>query len=274
MAAPESLNKIGLIAGYGHFPLELARALQVQGKEVHVVAAREETSPDIEKLTASTCWLHVGQIGGMIKVFKRAGVEQVVMAGKVRKLHLFRNFRPDLTAMKGLMRLKDRRDDSILNTIADLLAESGLILIDQTLYAGDMLAGTGHLAGPAIKNRHADIMFGFEQAKGVAGLDIGQTVVVQDQAVLAVEAIEGTDEAIKRGGSMGSGKATVIKVAKPDQDFRFDVPAVGPDTLEIMKDSGCTLLAIEAGKTLMIERRRFFELAGKYNISVFGIAAQ
>ncbi len=268
------MNKIGLIAGYGNFPLELAKALQVQGKEVHVVAAREETSPDIEKLTASTCWLHVGQIGGMIKAFKRAGVEQVVMAGKVRKLHLFRNFRPDLTAMKGLMRLKDRRDDSILNTIADLLADSGLTLIDQTLYAGDMLAGTGHLAGPVPKNRYADITFGFEQAKAIAGLDIGQTVIVQDQAVLAVEAIEGTDEAIKRGGSMGSGKAAVIKVAKPDQDLRFDVPAVGPDTLEIMNVSGCTLLAIEAGKTLMIERQRFFELAGKYKISVFGIAAQ
>jgi len=267
------LNKIGLIAGYGHFPLELAATLQSQGKEVHVVAAREETSPDIENLTASTCWLHVGQIGGMIKAFKRAGVEQVVMAGKVRKLHLFRNFRPDMTAMKGLMRLKDRRDDSILHTIADLLAESGLTLIDQTLYAGDMLAGSGHLAGPAVKNRHADIQFGFEQAKGIAGLDIGQTVVVQDQAVLAVEAIEGTDEAIKRGGSMGNGKAVVVKVAKPNQDLRFDVPAVGPDTLEIMRESGCSLLAVEAGKTLMIERQRFFELAGTYRISVFGIAA-
>jgi len=268
------LNKIGLIAGYGHFPLELATALQAQGKEVHVVAAREETSPDIEKLTASTCWLHVGQIGGMIKAFKRAGVEQVVMAGKVRKLHLFRNFRPDMTAMKGLMRLKDRRDDSIMNTIAELLAESGLVLIDQTLYAGDMLAGTGHLAGPGVKKRHADIQFGFEQAKGIAGLDIGQTVVVQEQAVLAVEAIEGTDEAIKRGGSMGNGKAAVIKVAKPNQDLRFDVPAVGPDTLETMHDSGCTLLVVEAEKTLMIERQRFFELAEKYRISVFGIAAQ
>ncbi|MFQ5345361.1 MAG: LpxI family protein [Mariprofundus sp.] len=268
------MNKIGLIAGYGHFPLELATALQSQGKEVHVVAAREEASPEIEKFTASTCWLHVGQIGGMIKAFKRAGVKQVVMAGKVRKLHLFRNFRPDLTAMKGLMRLKDRRDDSILNTIAELLAESGLTLIDQTLYAGDMLAGAGLLAGPTLKSRHADIQFGFEQAKGIAGMDIGQTVVVQDQAVLAVEAIEGTDEAIKRGGSMGNGKAMVIKVAKPNQDLRFDVPAVGPDTLEVMNDSGCSLLAIETGKTLMIERQRFFDLAEKYKISVFGITAQ
>jgi len=268
------LHKIGLIAGYGHFPLELAAALQAQGKEVHVVAAREETFPEIENVTASTCWLHVGQIGGMIKAFKRAGVEQVVMAGKVRKLHLFRNFRPDLTAMKGLMRLKDRRDDSILNTIADLLAEAGLTLIDQTLYVGEMLAASGHLAGPVAKKRNADIVFGFEQAKGIAGLDIGQTVVVQDQAVLAVEAIEGTDEAIKRGGELGSGKSAVVKVAKPNQDLRFDVPAVGPDTLEVMHASGCTLLVIEAGLTLIIERQRFLQLAEQYAISVYGASAQ
>ncbi len=266
------MNKIGLIAGYGHFPLELAESLNHAGFEVHAVAAREEASPDIENLVASTCWLHVGQVGGMIKAFNHAGVEQVVMAGKVRKLHLFRNFKPDLTAMKGLMRLKDRRDDSILNTIADLLHESGLTLIDQTLYAGDMLVGDGHLAGPSVKKQAADIEFGFSQAKSIAGLDIGQTIVVQNQAVLAVEAIEGTDEAIKRGGALGSGKATVIKVAKPEQDFRFDVPVVGPDTLESMKKFGCNLLAVEAGKTLVIERVRFLELADQYGISVYGYA--
>ncbi|TLS67272.1 LpxI family protein [Mariprofundus erugo] len=264
-------RRIGLIAGYGHFPLELAQALAEAGFEVHTVAAKEETSKEIEALTASTCWLHVGQIGGMIKAFKKAGVEQVVMAGKIRKLHLFRNFRPDLTAMKGLLRLKDRRDDSILNTIADLLAEEGLTLIEQTLYAGPMLAGEGIIAGPAAgKKRLPDISFGFSQAKVIAGLDIGQTIVVQEQAVLAVEAIEGTDEAIRRGGALGSGKAAVIKVAKPNQDLRFDVPAVGPDTLDVMRASGCNLLAVEAGKTLIIDRCRFIELADQYGISVYG----
>jgi len=263
------MNKIGLIAGYGHFPLELAHSLNQAGYEVHTVAAREETFPEIEKLTASTCWLHVGQIGGMIKAFKRAGVTEVVMAGKVRKLHLFRNFRPDLTAMKGLMRLKDRRDDSILITIAELLHEGGLTLIDQTRYAGQMLAGAGHLAGPPSTKRMPDIEFGFTQAKGIAALDIGQTIVVQKQAVLAVEAIEGTDEAIKRGGLLGSGEAAVIKVAKPNQDLRFDVPAVGPDTLETMKASGCNLLVVEAEKTLMFERRRFFEVAARSGITVY-----
>jgi len=263
-------RKIGLIAGYGHFPLELAANLNKAGFEVHTVAAREETSSEIESLTASTCWLHVGQIGSMIKAFKNVGVEQVVMAGKVRKLHLFRNFRPDMTAVKGLLRMKDRRDDSILNTIADMLAEEGLTLISQVEYAGDMLAGHGHLAGPAAKRRLNEIDFGFSQAKQIAGLDIGQTIIVQDQAVLAVEAIEGTDEAIRRGGELGSGKAVVIKVAKPNQDLRFDVPAVGPDTLETMHAAGCNLLAVESDITLIIERTRFVDMAKRLGISVYG----
>ncbi|MDQ6992372.1 MAG: UDP-2,3-diacylglucosamine diphosphatase LpxI [Mariprofundus sp.] len=270
MSLTANPKSIGMIAGYGHFPLELAQTLTDEGFEVHVVAAREETFKEIESLVASTCWLHVGQIGGMIKAFKRAKVDQIVMAGKIRKLHLFRNFRPDLTAMKGLLRLKDRRDDSILNIISDLLCEAGLTLIDQTRYAGEMLAAEGLLAGPKITKQQADITFGYEHAKVIAGLDIGQTIVVQDLAVLAVEAIEGTDAAILRGGALGSGKAAVIKVAKPAQDLRFDVPAVGPDTLETMHDSGCSLLAIEAGKTLIIERSRFHLLADKLGISVYG----
>ena len=265
-------KRIGLIAGYGHFPLEMAAELNAAGFEVHAVAAREETSVELEQYVASICWLHVGQIGGMIKAFTKAGVENVVMAGKVRKLHLFRNFRPDMTAMKGLMRLKDRRDDSILTTIADLMAEGGLTLVPQTLYAGQMLAGEGHLAGPETKSAKLEMSFGFEQAKGIAGFDIGQTVVVQERAVLAVEAIEGTDETIRRGGGLGNGRAAVIKVAKPNQDLRFDVPAVGPDTLNVMHESGCTLLVVESGMTLVIERQRFFALAQQYGISVYGYA--
>ncbi len=265
-------KKIGLIAGYGHFPLELAVQLNRAGFEIHCVAAREETSPAIENLCASTCWLHVGQLGAMIQSFRQSGVEQVVMAGKVRKLHLFRNFKPDLTALRGLMRLKDRRDDSLLNMIAGLLSENGLTLISQLEYAGDMLAGNGHIAGPVQKRRMKEIEFGFPQARQIAGLDIGQTIVVQDQAVLAVEAIEGTDEAIMRGGGLGSGKAAVIKVAKPGQDLRFDVPAVGPDTLETMHAAGCNFLAIEAGLTLIIERRRFCELADRLRISVYAVS--
>jgi len=260
------------VAGYGSFPLELAASLKMQGVEVHTVAAREETSPDIERYSASTCWLHVGQLGGMIKAFKKAGVESIIFAGKVRKLHLFRNFRPDLTAIKTLARISDRKDDTLMNAIADELTRAGIHVLPQTKFAGEMLAGEGLLFGPEpSKSNLRDIDFAYIQARGIAALDIGQTVVAQDGTVLAVEAIEGTDDAIARGGSMGNGKAIVTKVAKPDQDLRFDVPAIGPDTLEVMHASGCKVLAIEAGKTLILERRKTEEVAGKYAISVFGI---
>ncbi len=268
-------EKIGLIAGYGEFPLELTRTLNDKGFEVHVVAAREETSPEIEQLAASVCWLHVGKIGGMIKAFQAAGVTQLIMAGKVQKLHLFRNFRPDFVAVKALLSLSDRRDDSIMLKITQLLADAGITVLSQVQYAGQMIAQEGLLFGAKpSKKQMQDMLFGVSQASVVAGLDIGQTVVVQDGAVLAVEAIEGTDEAIKRGGSLGNGKAVVVKVAKPKQDLRFDVPAIGPDTLRTMHDAGCHCLAVESGCTLLIERSELGGLAKKYGICVFGIAVE
>lgn len=265
-------SKLGLVAGYGAFPLELAASLQKQGVEVHTVAAREETFPDIENYSASTCWLHVGQLGGMIKAFKKTGVEAIIFAGKVRKLHLFRNFRPDLAAIKTLARIPDRKDDTLMNAIANELIKADINVLSQTQFAGEMLAGEGLIFGPKLaKSNVQDMDFGYIQARGIAALDIGQTVVVQDQAVLAVEAIEGTDDAITRGGSMGNGKAVVVKVAKPNQDLRFDVPAIGPDTIETMHTSGCKVLAIEAAKTLIIEREKTKDIAQRHAISVFGL---
>lgn len=268
-------KKIGLIAGYGEFPLELTRTLNNKGFEVHVVAAREETSPEIEQLAASVCWLHVGKIGGMIKAFQAAGVTQVIMAGKVQKLHLFRNFRPDFVAVKALLSLSDRRDDSIMLKITQLLSDAGITVLSQVLHAGEMIAQEGLLFGvKPSKKQMQDMQFGVIQACGIAALDIGQTVVVQEGAVLAVEAIEGTDKAIKRGGSLGSGKAVVVKVAKPKQDLRFDVPAIGPDTLHAMHAAGCHVLALQAGCTLLIERTQLDVLAKKYAICIFGIAVE
>jgi DUF1009 family protein len=264
--------KIGLIAGYGSFPLEMAEELNRLGYEVHAVAVRKETSVEIESMVASTCWLHIGQIASMIKAFNNAGVSEVVMAGKVRKLLLFRNFRPDFMALKGLLKLPDRRDDSLMLAVTSILADAGITVLSQVAHAGEMIASKGLLFGPKLSNKLLkDGIFGFSQAKAIAGMDIGQTVVVQDQAVLAVEAIEGTDEAIKRGGILGSGKAVVIKVAKPEQDLRFDVPAFGPDTLEVMHESGCTALVVEAESTLMLERNKIGNLATQYGISVYGM---
>ncbi len=265
-------SRLGLVAGYGAFPLELAASLKRQGVELHVVAAREETSPEIERHADTVCWLHVGKLGGMIRAFQSAGVKAVVFAGKVRKLHLFRNFRPDLVAIRTLARLPDRRDDTLMLAIVEELARAGIEVLSQTRYAGDLLAGEGVLFGPPPgRAAFRDMDFGYLQARGVAALDIGQTVVVQDGAVLAVEAIEGTDEAIARGGSLGNGKACVVKVAKPNQDLRFDVPAIGAGTIEVMHAAGCRTLAVEAGKTLILERDRVAELARRHGVSVFGL---
>ncbi len=268
-----SAGKMGLIAGYGVFPLEVARALRDEGLEVHVVAAKEETSPDIASLAASVCWLHVGKIGGMIKAFQKQGVTRVVMAGKVQKLHLFRNFRPDFVAMKALMSVRDRRDDTLMLKVVGLLADAGIQVESQVRYVPSMVATEGLLFGASLGHKQwDDVTFGVQQASGIAALDIGQTVVVQDTAVLAVEAIEGTDEAIKRGGALGNGKACVVKVAKPNQDLRFDVPAIGPDTLRVMAASGCTTLAVQAGCTLLIEKEKLASLASSLGISVYGVA--
>jgi len=190
----------------------------------------------------------------------------------VQKLHLFRNFRPDFVAMKALLSMKDKRDDSILLKITELLAEAGIEVISQVQYASEMLAQEGLLYGPKLsKKQWADMQFGVQQACGIAALDIGQTVVVQNTAVLAVEAIEGTDEAIKRGGALGNGKAVVVKVAKPNQDLRFDVPAIGPDTLTTMNQAGCNAIAVQAASTLLIERHKLSSEAKRLGISIYGM---
>lgn len=266
-----SRRPIGLIAGYGMFPIEVVHQLRSKNYDVHVIATKEETFKEIEKVSSSVCWLHVGQIGGMIKALKKRGVHEVIMAGKVRKLHLFRNFRPDFVALKSLLSLADRRDDTIMLEITRLLAEAGIEVLSQVAHAGEMIASVGHLYGPKpTKQILKDIPFGVQQGKGIAALDIGQTVVIQQGAVLAVEAIEGTDEAVLRGGKLGNGKAVVVKVAKPKQDLRFDVPAIGPDTLRCMHRAGCIALVVQAGCTLMIERHKLSEIAAELGICVYG----
>ncbi|MDX8413725.1 MAG: UDP-2,3-diacylglucosamine diphosphatase LpxI [Mariprofundales bacterium] len=267
-----SRPKLGLVAGYGVFPLELADRLQQQFS-LEIVAVRSEASEAIANYSDQPItWLQVGRIQAMIECFKRANVTEVIMAGKVQKLHLFRNFLPDIPTLRAFKALPDLRDDTILNGIAAMLAEQGIKIISQVKYAGDLLAPVGHLMGPAPNDRQQrDITFGCLHAKGIAALDIGQTVVVQQQAVLAVEAIEGTDAAIVRGGALGSGLATVAKVAKPEQDLRFDVPAFGTDTLTVMRRNGCDCLAVEAGLTLMLERDKLAGLANQYGITIVGV---
>lgn len=263
---------VGLLAGYGYFPVELTRSLHAHGYSVHVAAIEEEASQEIEQVADSVVWLKVGQIASLIKIMNQHGVTDLIFAGKVQKLHLFRNFTPDWLAAKILMKVKDFKDDSLMLGIVDALADKGITVRSQIEYAGDMLAVEGHMFGPKpSKQQLKDMAFGFPQAKVIGGLDIGQTIVVKNEAVLAVEAIEGTDAAIRRGGALAKKDAVVVKVAKPQQDPRFDVPAIGVGTLESMASAGCTAIGIEAGHTLLIEQDRLAAMAKQLNISVVGI---
>lgn len=265
-------QRMGLVAGYGAFPLELAQTLKKHGFAVHVVAIEEEASKDIESIADTVTWVSVGQIRKLIKVMQSHDVTELIFAGKVQKVHLFRNFKPDLLAAKILMQIKDKTDDALMLGIVKALENKGIMVRSQIEYAHDLLAGEGHLFGPEpTEQMLKDMKFGFPQAKAIAGLDIGQTIVVKEEAVLAVEAIEGTDEAIKRGGTLGKSDVTVVKVAKPNQDPRFDVPAMGVDTLETMAAAGCTAIGIEAGQTLLIEKDKLAEMTDKLGISVVGI---
>ncbi len=265
-------QRMGLVAGYGAFPLELAQTLKQHGFAVHVAAIEEEASKDIESIADTVTWVSVGQIRKLIKAMKDNGVTDLIFAGKVQKVHLFRNFKPDLLAAKILMQIKDKTDDALMLGIVKALENKGITVRSQIEYAHDLLAGEGHLFGPEpTEQMLKDMKFGFPQAKAIAGLDIGQTIVVKEEAVLAVEAIEGTDEAIKRGGALGKSDVTVVKVAKPNQDPRFDVPAMGVGTLETMAVASCTAIGIEAGQTLLIEKDKLAETAKRLNISIVGI---
>ena len=265
-------KRIGLVAGYGAFPFELAQTLKNNGYAVHVAAIQEEASKSIESIADTVTWVSVGQIKKLIKIMQSHAVTDLIFAGKVQKIHLFRNFKPDLLAAKILFQAKDKKDDSLMLGIVKALEDKGITVRSQVEYAGDLLAGEGHLFGPKpTEQMLKDVQFGFPQAKVIAGLDIGQTIVVKDEAVLAVEAIEGTDEAIKRGGALGKSNVTIIKVAKPNQDPRFDVPAMGVGTLETMAASGCTAIGIEAGQTLLIEKDKLVDIANRLGVSVVGL---
>ena len=265
-------KRIGLVAGYGAFPLELAQRLKNNGFAVHVAAIQEEASKSIEDIADTVTWVSVGQIKKLIKTMQRHAVTDLIFAGKVQKIHLFRNFKPDLLAAKILFQAKDKKDDSLMLGIVKALEDKGITVRSQVEYADDLLAGEGHLFGPKpTEQMLKDMKFGFPQAKAIAGLDIGQTIVVKEEAVLAVEAIEGTDEAIKRGGALGKKDVTVIKVAKPNQDPRFDVPAMGVGTLETMAAAGCTAIGVEAGQALLIERELLAEKSKVLGVTVIGL---
>lgn len=272
-AAPDPL---GLIAGRGALPLEVLREAGRRGRPVVAVAFRDQTDPGLEAADRVS-WLHPGQIGAGLAALREAGVREAVMVGKVPKLDLVANpeaLRLDADALALLAGLQDREDDSIQGAVADFLESRGVRLLAQVDWLGGLLGPAGVLGAVAPgEARSRDLAFALPIARAIAGLDIGQTVAVKDGAVLAVEAIEGTDEAIRRAGSLAPG-ACIVKVAKPRQDPRFDVPTVGPDTLDALVEAKAAVLAYEAGCTLVVNRERVVARADAEGIAVVGITAE
>ncbi len=268
-------KKIGLIAGKGKFPLLFAQAAKRQGLEVVVVAHRGETDPALEPLSHQCQWISVGQLGKLIRAFKQAGVTQAVMAGGVSRGRLFREFRPDFRALNLVRRVGAGHDDRLLRGLATELENEGITIVSPLLYLEDMLAQPGRLSRRQPTSQELqDIDYGFTIAKELGRLDLGQCVVVRRKVVTALEAIEGTDDTIRRGVRLAGPGAVVVKVGKPGQDLRFDLPAVGQGTIEAMREVEASVLAVEAGKTLIFDRDDMLALADKASIAVWGVAGE
>ncbi len=263
---------IGIIAGGGQFPCLFARRAKAQGRRVVVVAHRGETAPEITEVADAVYWVHLGQLGRILKYFRREAVREAVFLGTITKTRIFRDIRPDLKGLTLWGRIQVKHDDAILRAFADELEKQGIMVRESTLYLQDLLFPAGILGRhrPS-REEQQDIRFGWRMARAIGELDIGQTVVVRNATVLAVEAIEGTDAAIRRGGSLGHEKAVVVKVRKPGQDFRFDLPAIGLTTIDSMREVKARVLAVEAGQALLFDRQQMIEHADRAGICVIGV---
>ena len=268
--------RLGLIAGNGRFPFLVLAAARAAGDEVTVIAIKEEAFPALEEAAArppraDLHWVSLGQLGKWLSLLKQAGVSQAVMAGQVKHTKLFTDIVPDITALGILTKLKARNTDAIIAAVADVLKDNGITLLDSTTYLTPLLAAAGVLTRRApTPDEQADLVFGYGVADAIAGLDIGQTIAVKSAAVVAVEAMEGTDAVISRAGQLAGSGVRIIKVAKPKQDMRFDVPVVGVSTIEAMKATGATLLSVDARKTLMLDGDAIFRAADDADIAIVG----
>ncbi len=242
------------------------------GVPMVVAAIKEETDPEIERIAERVEWIGVAQLGKLIRFFKREGVERAIMAGQVKHVQIFSGALPDLRMIKTILRLPRRNTDALIGAVADELKSEGVELIDSTYFLQDLLPKEGQLSRRAAsQSERGDIEYGLEIAREITRLDLGQTIVVRGRACVAVEAMEGTDATIRRAGELARGRLTVIKVAKHDQDMRFDVPVVGVPTIQTMIEAGATCLAITAGKTLMFDREEMLRLADKNSIAVVAV---
>ncbi len=267
--------KFGLIAGNGKFPFLVVEGAKKQGASLAVVAIREETDKHIEEVAEKVIWVGIGQLGKMISFFKKEAVEKVIMAGQVKHVQIFSGALPDLRMVKMLYNLPKRNTDSLIGGIADELAKDNIELIDSTYFTQDFLASEGVLTKrKPNENERGNIEYGLRAANEIARLDLGQTIVVRAKACVAIEAMEGTDAVIKRAGELAKGKLTVIKVAKPNQDMRFDVPVVGVPTIQTMIEAGATCLCLTAQKTLIFDREEMLNLANRNKIAIVAAGSE
>ena len=263
---------IGLIAGGGRFPVLFAESARRAGHRVVAAAHLNQTDPALERLVDGCTWVKLGQFGKVVDVLKAAGATQVVMLGSIAKARFFRDAWLDGLGLKVMATVAVKSDDNILRTIARGLEERGLPVIDPTPYLEDRLAPEGVLGRHApSEDEWADARYGLDLARAIGRLDLGQTVVVKDRVAVAVEALEGTDACIRRGGDLAKGGAVVVKAVKPQQDRRFDLPAVGPDTVEAMREARCRVLAVEAGSTLVMDLEEMVRRADAARIALVGI---
>jgi DUF1009 family protein len=266
---------LGIIAGRGAYPIELARAARAAGTaRIFAVAFRGETDRAIERVADEVRWLYVGQLAAMLEALRASGVKRAVMAGQITPTHLFR-VRPDRAMLNLLGRLKERNAETIFGAVADELRAVGIELAPASLYMEAAMPKPGLIGARApTEEERADIELGLRVAKATSGLDIGQTVVVKRGTVLAVEAFEGTDATIRRAGELGGPGAVVVKVAKRGHDMRFDIPVIGLHTFKMLKRAGISALAVEAGRTILLDRERLAAEANRLGIAFIAVATE
>ena len=270
-----SVPPLGLIAGNGRFPFLVAAAARRRGRRVVAIALKEETAPELAADVDEIHWVSLGQLGKAIAALRGAGAREAVMAGQVKHRQIFSDIVPDLKLVGVLARLAFRNTDSLIGAVADALQREGISLRPSTELLADHLATEGPMTrrSPSGDERK-DIDYGRTVARALAGMDLGQTVVVKDRAAVALEAMEGTDEVIRRAGRIAGPGTVVVKVAKPTQDMRFDVPVVGPGTLLAMREAGARTLALETGRTLLLDKPAFLAEAEGDGVAVFGLSPE
>lgn len=266
------VERIGMIAGSGQFPLLFAKAAISRDMEVYAVGYHGETDPAIREHVATLEWLYVGQVKRIINFFRQYEIHRAVMLGGIGKVRLLANFRPDTKAIGLLARIRNTHDDAVLRGFADLLQEEGIQIEPSTMLLPELLSPPGvWTSRRPSRDERDDISLGWKIAKEIGRLDVGQCVVTAGGSVVAVEAIEGTDAAITRGGQLADGQAVVVKVCKPTQDTRFDIPAIGLKTIETMHTANVRALAVEAGKSVVFDREAMITKADEYKITIVGL---